>query len=82
MSPRKMRPVGKPSVDDNVNGKEQQPPQEVLRDFSENKIEAPSYSPSDDFAKKMSPRKMNRSALSKSSRKIVVSLQQGRNRLE
>ena len=63
MRPRKMRQESNPSVDDNVNSREQQPPQEVLRDSSENKIEAPSYSPSDDFAKKMSPRKMNRSEL-------------------
>ena len=46
-----------PSVDDDVNRREQQPPQQALRDSSENKIEAPSYSPSDDFAKKMSPEK-------------------------
>ena len=63
MRPRKMRPVSNPSVDDNVNSREQQPPLEASRDSSENKIEASSYSPSDDFAEKMSPRKMNRSEL-------------------
>ena len=63
MRPRKMRRESNPSVDDNVNSREQQPPLEASRDSSENKIEASSYSPSDDFAEKMSPRKMNRSAL-------------------
>ena len=62
MRPRKMRLARNPSADDNVNTRERQPPQEVLRDSSENNIEAPAYNPSDDFAKKMSPRKMNRSA--------------------
>ena len=63
MRPRKMRQASSPSADDNIDTREQQPALEVLRDSSENNIEAPSYSPSDDFAKKMSPRKMNRSAL-------------------
>ncbi len=71
MSPRKMRPAGSLSAVEEVPTKERQPSQGGPRDFSENKTEAPSYSPSGDFAEKMSPRKMNRPALSDPRKKSV-----------
>ena len=64
MSPRKMRPARTLSADDKTTTKERQPPSlGVAKDSSANKTEAPPYSPSDDFAEKMSPRKMTSSAL-------------------
>ena len=69
MSPRKMRPARSLSAaPDEANTKKLRPSKEVPKDSLENKTEASSYSPSDDFAEKMSPRKMNRSALLTNSR--------------